>query len=62
MNFRDHGTRIFMDIQRIRMKLDDIQNCGDLEEAIADVSEISSELHDIEQDLNESFELNMEEE
>lgn len=62
MNVMDYATQFYFDIERVRLKLDSIENCGDLEEAIADVQEISAELHSIQQDMNTSFDLRMEEE
>jgi hypothetical protein len=34
MNIRDYGTSWYLELQRIRQRLDDVENCIDFDEAI----------------------------
>lgn len=61
MNFRDTATSIYLELERLTIILDDVTNCGDLEEAIADTQEVTCDVRDIMERLNRDFQLNMDE-
>ncbi len=62
MNIRDYATGWLLSLQRIRFKLDDMENCEDGLEMIAIAQELSADIESIEQELDTQFELNMDDE
>lgn len=59
MNIRESMTLVLLDLQRIRYKLDDIENCIDFDEAIFVAQELSADIEKIESTLDLEFELGM---
>lgn len=62
MGFRDVATDVYIQLQSIRAKLDDIENCIDFDEAIFVAQELSADVETLEQTLDVQFELGMNEE
>jgi len=62
MNIRDTATHWYTELQRIRSKLDDIENCEDFYEAIFVAQELSTDIEKIENQLDTEFDLGMDEE
>ena len=61
MNYRDTATSVYLELERITIVLDDITNCGDIEEAIADTQEVVCDVRDLMERLNLDFQLNIDE-
>ena len=61
MNSRDVATSVLLELQRIRRKLDDIENCEDTCEMVFIAQELSADIEKLEQELDEQFELGMDE-
>lgn len=59
MNIRDYGTSWYIELQRIRQRLDDIENCDGFGEAIFVTQELSSDIEKLEQELDVQLELDM---
>lgn len=62
MNLRDAGTAWYIDLQRIKNRLDDMENCEDISEMIAICQELSADIDSIIYDIDMELELTMEEE
>lgn len=62
MNVRDAGTAWYIDLQRIKNRLDDMENCEDISEMIAICQELSADIDSTIYDIDMELELNMEEE
>lgn len=62
MGLRDVVTSVYLDLQRIRLKLDTLEDCVDEYEMIFVAQELSADINKIEQELDEQFELGMDEE
>lgn len=59
MGLLDVATSVYLDLQRIRSKLDDMENCVDEYEMIFVAQELSADIEKIESTLNLEFELGM---
>ena len=62
MNIRDVGTLWYTELQRIRSKLDDVENCIDFDEAIFIAQELSADIETLENQIDLELELGMDEE
>lgn len=62
MGIRDCGTSWYLELQRIRGRLDDIENCIDFDEAIFEAQELSADIETLERELDTQLELGMDEE
>jgi len=62
MNNREFATDLCLSLFRIRCKLDDIENCEDGHEMIAIAQELSADISGLEDDLDNHFDLRMDEE
>lgn len=62
MGIRDVGTHWYLELQRIRRKLDDIENCLDFDEAIFVAQELSADIQTLETSIDLELELGMGEE
>ena len=59
MNIRDCATDWVLTLQRIRFKLDDMENCEDGCEMIAIAQELSADIEVLEERIDHELELNM---
>lgn len=62
MNNRDFATDLVLSLQRIRFKLNDVENCEDGEEMISIAQELSADIASLEEDIDVEFNLNTDEE
>jgi primosomal protein N'' len=62
MNIRDYGTSWYTELQRIRQRLDDIENAEDFDEAIFCAQELSADIETLEREIDTQLELGMDEE
>lgn len=62
MNNRDFATDLVLTLQRIRFKLDDMENLEDGMEMINIAQELSADIASLEEDIDTEFNLNMDEE
>ena len=62
MGIRDCATGWYLELQRIRRKLDDIENCIDFDEAIFVAQELSADIETLENQIDLELELGMDEE
>lgn len=62
MNIRDYATDWVLTLQRIRFKLDDMENCEDGCEMIDIAQELSADILRIEEEMGSELELNMDDE
>jgi sigma54-dependent transcription regulator len=62
MNIRDYGTSWYLELEGVRQRLDDIENCIDFDEAIFCAQELSADIETIQQELDTQLELGMDEE
>lgn len=62
MNVRDAGTAWYIDLERVKNRLDNMENCEDISEMIAICQELSADIDSTMYDIDKYLELNMEEE
>ena len=62
MGIRDYGTSWYLELQRIRQRLDNIENCIDFDEVIFEAQELSADIETLERELDTQLELGMDEE
>ena len=62
MNIRDYGTSWYLELQRIKIRIEMLGDCADRDEILADSYELVADLQEVMTELDTQLELGMDEE